>query len=121
MGYRSKIAIAIHKDVIGEFLTFLKTTKVMHEIFGQHGFTLDKDFQGKGHWLSTEGEIKWYTDNPENYPEVDVFEKFFDLMDEEETPLYRFVRVGEEHGDIEQRGHWYDSDLHVKSEIVTGW
>ena len=50
MGYRSEIAIAIHKDVIGEFLTFLKTTEIMHEIFGKYGFTLDRDFQSKGHW-----------------------------------------------------------------------
>ena len=121
MGYRSKIAIAIHKDVIGEFLTFLKTTEIMHEIFGKHGFTLDKDFKGDGHWLFTEDDIKWYTDLPENYPEVDAFEKFFAFMDEEHEDMYRFVRIGEQHDDIETRGDWYDSDLWVKREIVAGW
>jgi len=123
MGYRSKVAIAIHKDVIGEFLTFLKTTKVMHEIFGQYGFTLDKNFQGKGHWLFTESQIKWYTMMEDDYPEVDAFEKFFSLMDEDEKTedKYRFVRIGEENEDIEERGGWYDSDLHVKREIAVGW
>ena len=123
MGYRSDIAIAIHKDQIGEFLTFLKTTQVMHEIFGQHGFTLNKDFQGEGHWLFTESQIKWYTDSPEHYPEVDVFEKFFDLMDEDEKTdnKYRFVRIGEQNDDVEERGDWWDSELHVKREIAIGW
>ena len=121
MGYRSDIAIAIHKDVIGEFLTFLKTTQVMHEIFGKGGFALDKDFKGKGHWLFTDDDIKWYADSPENYPDVDVFEKFFALMDEEHEDMYRFVRVGEQHDDIETRGDWYDSDLWVKREIIAGW
>ena len=123
MGYRSDIAIAIHKDVIGEFLTFLKTTKVMHEIFGCNGFTLDKDFQGKGHWLFTESQIKWYTQLEEHYPEVDAFDKFFDLMDEDEKTedKYRFVRIGEENEDIEERGDWHDSDLHVQRKIVVGW
>jgi len=121
MGYRSDIAIAIHKDVIGEFLTFLKTIQIMHEIFGKGGFTLDKDFKGDGHWLFTESQIKWYADFPENYPEVDVFEKFFALMDEEHEDMYRFVRVGEQHDDIETRGDWYDSDLWVKREIIAGW
>jgi len=121
MGYRSEIAIAIHKDVIGEFLTFLKTTEIMHEIFGKYGFTLDRDFQSKGHWLFTESQIKWYTDLPDDYPEVDVFEKFFSLMDEEQEGKYRFVRIGEENEDIEERGGWYDSDLHVRRTIVVGW
>jgi len=123
MGYRSEIAIAIHKDVIGEFLTFLKTTKVMHEIFGQYGFTLDKDFQGKGHWLFTESQIKWYTMMEDDYPEVDAFEKFFSLMDEDEKTedKYRFIRIGEELDDIERRGDWYDSDLNVQRKIAVGW
>ena len=123
MGYRSKVAIAIHKDVIGEFLTFLKTTKVMHEIFGQYGFTLDKNFQGKGHWLFTESQIKWYTMMEDDYPEVDAFEKFFSLMDEDEKTedKYRFIRIGEELDDIERRGDWYDSDLNVQRKIAVGW
>ena len=70
MGYRSDVAIAIHKDLQGEFLTFLKTTRVMAEIF--QGFTLDKDFKGDGHWLFTEKQIKWYDCDPEHYPEIDL-------------------------------------------------
>ena len=51
MGYRSEVAIAIHKDVHGEFLAFLKTEELMREIFTSGWFELEKDFQGKGHWL----------------------------------------------------------------------
>ena len=122
MGYRSEIAIAIHKDVIGEFLTFLKTTSVMAAIFGEYGFTLDKDFQGDGHWLFTD-TCKWYTGDKAHYADVYAFEDFFTLMDAdgETEEKYRFIRVGEESGDVEERGQWYDSDLWVKREIAVGW
>ena len=121
MGYRSDVAIAIHKDLQGEFLTFLKTTRVMAEIF--QGFTLDKDFKGDGHWLFTEKQIKWYDCDPEHYPEIDAFEKFFAVMDEDEETesKYRFVRIGERYDDVEERGEWYDSDIYVKREIQIGW
>jgi len=118
MGYRSDVAIAIHKDLQGEFLTFLNTTELMAHIFGDlSDFHLDKDYQDDGHWLFTCNGVKWYTD----YKDIGMFEKFFDAMDEEETPLYRFIRVGEQHDDVEERGEWYDSDIHVKREIAIGW
>jgi len=123
MGYRSKIAIAIHKDVQGEFLAFLNTEELMREIFTSGWFEFEKDFQGKGHWLFQQGDIKWYDGSPSDYPEVDMFERFFHQMDEtnETIQKYRFIRVGEQHDDIEERGQWHDSDLWVKREIIAGW
>jgi len=123
MGYRSDIAIAIHKDLQGEFLTFLKTTQVMHEIFGDRSdFKLDKDFQSEGHWLFTADSIKWY-DTWDEYPDIQMFAKFFKAMDKDEDTesKYRFVRVGEQHDDIEERGEWHDSDIYVSREIQVGY
>jgi len=122
MGYRSEVAIAIHKDLQGEFLTFLNTEKLMAEIFSGY-FQLEKDFQGKGHWLFRQGDIKWYDGYPSDYPEVDLFERFFDQMDESNETIqkYRFIRVGESNDDVEERGQWFDSDLWVKRNIVAGW
>ena len=124
MGYRSDVAIAIHKDLQGDFLTFLNTEKLAHEIFGDHSdFDLDKDYQGEGHWLFTANQIKWYAGWDEFYAHITMFEKFMDAMEEvvEKREKYRFIRIGEEIEDIEYRGDWYHSDLYVKREIQVGW
>ena len=123
MGYRSDVAIAIHKDLHGEFLTFLNTERLMADIFGDRSdFHLDKDYQDEGHWLFTADSIKWYTTWDE-YADIQMFEKFMDAMDEkfDHSAQYRFIRIGEELEDIEHRGDWCDSDIHVKREIAMGW
>ena len=123
MGYRSDVAIAIHKDLQGEFLTFLNTTKLMAEIFGDHSdFHLDKDYLGEGHWLFTCSDVKWYT-NFDDYKDIQMFEKFMDAMEEvvEKREKYRFIRIGEEIEDIEYRGDWWESELHVRRSIEVGY
>ena len=123
MGYRSDVAIAIHKDLQGEFLTFLNTEKLMAQIFGDMSdFTLDKDYQGEGHWLFTANSIKWYT-NWDDYADIQMFEKFMNAMDEKSKhdTLYRFLRIGEELEDIEYRGDWCESEIHVHRSIQVGW
>jgi hypothetical protein len=122
MGYTSDVAIAIHKDLQGEFLTFLNTEKVMAEIFGNMAyFNLDKDYKGEGHWLFTANDIKWYAFD--DFEHILVFEKFMDAMDEkfEHDAQYRFVRIGEEIDDVERRGDWWESNLHVRRSIQVGW
>ena len=119
MGYRSDVAIAIHKDQIGEFLTFLNTTELMAEIFGDMSdFHLDKDYQEEGHWLFTVDSVKWYS----SYKDIQMFEKFFTAMDEtvEHNAQYRFLRIGEQVEDIEYRGEWWDSNIFVRREIAIG-
>ena len=123
MGYRSDIAIAIHKDLQGDFLTFLNTEKLMADIFGERScFNLDKDYKGKGHWLFTASSIKWYSTWDE-YADIQMFEKFMDAMteDEDKEEKFRFIRLGEETDDNEVRGGWYEADLYVKRQIQIGW
>jgi hypothetical protein len=123
MGYRSDVAIAIHKDLQGEFLTFLNTEKLMAQIFGDiSDFQLDKDYQGEGHWLFTCSDVKWYT-TWDDYADIQMFQKFMDAMDEndEHQEKYRFLRIGEEIEDIEYRGDWWESEIHVKREIQVGY
>ena len=124
MGYRSDVAIAIHKDLQGDFLTFLNTEKLMAQIFGDMSdFNLDKDYQGEGHWLFTADQIKWYTDWDDFYAHITMFEKFMDAMDEkfDHDAQYRFIRIGEEIDDVERRGDWYASDIYVRRSIQVGW
>ena len=122
MGYRSDVAIAIHKDLQGDFLTFLNTEELMAEIFGDcSSFDLDKDYLGEGHWLFTAEDIKWYATWDE-FVDIQMFEKFMDAMEEvvEKREKYRFVRIGEELEDIEYRGDWWRSDLGVSRRITIG-
>ena len=124
MGYRSDVAIAIHKDLQGDFLTFLNTEELMAQIFGDMSdFHLDKDYQGEGHWLFTADQIKWYTDWDDFYAHITMFEKFMDAMDEkfDHDAQYRFIRIGEEIDDVERRGDWYASDIYVRRSIQVGW
>ena len=122
MGYRSEVAIAIHKDLQGEFLTFLNTEELMAQIFGDMSdFNLDKDYQGEGHWLFTCNSVKWYT-NFDDYKDIQMFEDFMNAMDEKDDhqEKYRFLRIGEEIEDIEYRGDWWESELFVRREIQVG-
>ena len=123
MGYRSDVAIAIHKDLQGDFLTFLNTEKLIAEIFGDRSdFTLDKDYQGEGHWLFTCSDVKWYS-NFDDYKDIQMFEKFMDAMEEviEKRDKFRFLRIGEEIEDIEYRGDWHESEIHFQRSIQIGW
>ena len=123
MGYRSEVAIAIHKDLHGDFLTFINTEKLMAQIFGDMSdFHLDKDYQGDGHWLFTASSIKWDA-TWDDFADIQMFEKFFEAMDEkfDHSAQYRFLRIGEELEDIEYRGEWWESELHVKREIQVGY
>ncbi len=55
-------------------------------------------------------DVKWYTDWPEHFPDVDFIDKLMDELDEEE---YYFVRVGEEYDDNEIRGLWWNNPFGV--------
>ena len=123
MGYRSDVAIAIHKDLQGDFLTFLNTEQLMAEVFGDRSdFELDKDYQDDGHWLFTASDINWYASS-EDYKDIQMFENFMDAMEEvvDKREKYRFIRIGEEIEDIEYRGDWWESEIHVKREIQVGY
>ena len=123
MGYRSEVAIAIHKDLHGDFLTFLNTESLMADIFGDRSdFTLNKDYQSDGHWLFTASSIKWYATWDE-FADIQMFEKFMETMEEDEDKeeKFRFIRLGEETDDNEVRGGWYEADLYVKRSIQIGW
>ena len=119
MGYRSQVACCIsvdtRKEVIGrhpdgydlckytydktkfkEMIGFIKLTKFW-ELFSRDA---DQDAIGWGDgkfFLYGEG-WKWYPD----YEDVKEFHKMFNQMGEIEGISGYFLRVGEEHGDVEE-------------------
>ena len=106
MGYRSEVVLAVDKKLMPEFLAHLATNdEAKTMVFADHDH-LDQDYCGEGHLLVTWDSIKWYSD----YPEVNVIEKFISEMDEDEDKgeMFRFVRIGENFDDIENRGWGFD-------------
>ena len=67
--------------------------------------------------------IKWSN----GYAEIDALEGFMDKLDVEDLfinneevegcELYRFVRVGEEHGDVDDRGDGFGCDISPVTSI----
>ena len=113
MGYRSEVVLAVDKKLMPEFLAHLATSdEAKTMVFADHDH-LDQDYCDEGHLLVTWNGIKWY----ESYPEVNVIEKFISEMDEDEdkSEMFKFVRIGEDYDDVEDRG--YGFDIHVNRSI----
>ena len=124
MGYRSEVCIGLTDDAARLFRTIIDHIPQSHEIHtllqdaesspswtvpsSQSDHTSpDKDCSEKLYW----NQVKWY----EGYECVDFVECFLtDCLPEED---YRFVRIGEEGEDMEERGDYYDSDIYIERSI----
>ena len=112
MGYRSHVVLAISKHLTPFFMMKLSQNKEAEELVFKHADEFDRDYQGDKSWLMVWDGIKWY----ESYEDIQTLEKFIEeaCSDEYEFEVdgkaeassehIRFVRVGEEHEDIEFRG-----------------
>lgn len=101
MGYRSYVALAFKKDAVSK--------EVIDEA---------KKYWDESYWREREEdvilfyaeEVKWY----DSYSDVQAIENIIQSMDEEN---YQFIRIGEEPGDIEERGSAYLS-LYTSTTII---
>ena len=113
MGYRSDVVLAVNKEIMPEFLAYLATNdEAKRLVFSDH-CELNQDYEGEGHLLVAWTGIKWY----EGFPDVGVIEKFTCEQDEDtdNSEMFRFVRMGEDYGDVEVRG--YGFDIHINRTI----
>ncbi len=122
MGYRSEVCIAMTDDASRLFRTILEHLPKSHELHQlvkdantsyHHQPWEDKhkkpdvDCESKMYW----DYVKWY----EGYECVDMIEAFLtDCIPEED---YRFIRIGEESDDVDERGEYWDADIHVQRSI----
>ena len=125
MGYRSQVVLAISKHLT-PFLTLAASQHPETEAFVfKHHDVFDRDYQGDKSWLITWDGVKWY----DSYPDVQAIEKFVNeaVCDEYKfedddgkkglsSEHIRFVRVGEETGDIEVFGHGF-WDIYASTHI----
>ena len=112
MGYRSQVVLAISKHLT-PFLTLATAQNKDAELLVfRDADTFDRDYGGDKSWLLTWDAIKWY----ESYEDIQALEKFIQeaTSDEYEFEVdgeaqassehIRFVRVGEDHNDVEMLG-----------------
>ena len=124
MGYRSEVVLVVGKEVMPQFMvTMAKSPEARALCFAEA--TRHEDYEEKGNMLFAWDGIKWY----DSYEEIRAIEDFLDWCDSEDVPsqdakgervdgdeCYRFVRIGEEVEDIEERGSGF-WDVGVRRSI----
>ena len=124
MGYRSEVVLAISKHLT-PFLTLAVTqNKEAESLVFKHADHFDRDYGGDKSWLIRWDSIKWY----ESYEDIAAIEKFVQEAHDDEFQFevdgviqnssehIRFVRVGEESGDIEMMGDGF-WDIYPHTQI----
>ena len=131
MGYRSEVLLYVGPEVMPQFMvTMAKCQATRAMCFADHE-RMVKDYQGiKGSFLFKWGWLKWY----DSYPEVQAINDFMDWCEDERIPtgekdeegndrtayaaeFFRFVRLGEETDDSEQRGDAFWGDIGISRSI----
>ena len=124
MGYRSEVVLVVGKEVMPQFMvTMAKSPEARALCFAEA--TRHENYEEKGNMLFAWDGIKWY----DSFEEIRAIEDFLDWCDSEDVPsqdakgervdgdeCYRFVRIGEEVEDIEERGSGF-WDVGVRRSI----
>ena len=120
MGYRSEVAIAIHPDKVSDFLAVLSGCTQAYDLC--KGYP-DDEYDGMKSDVFTKGDlfvslssIKWY----EGYKEIDVIDEFIRkvIEDDDEPDKVRFLRIGEDHQDIQECGEYAWDDLRIQPASI---
>ena len=131
MGYRSEVVLYVGPEVMPQFMvTMAKCSETRVMCFQDHERMI-KDYQDiEGSILFKWDWLKWY----DSYPEVEALTDFMDWCEGEEVPTgekdtegnaitvhagecFRFIRLGEETDDSEQRGDFGWGDISINRSI----
>ena len=106
MGYRSNVFLRIAEPLVEVVQAAAKLDPKLEEILkdGHNDFAnpTGTDF----YWES----IKWY----DSYPEVRAVEGMLDDLDEDD---FGFIRLGEEQGDVEEKGYPSEYDMYISTTV----
>ena len=137
MGYRSEVVLVVDRHAVPSFMAMLAKNTEAYDLCFNDSDEATPDYGEKGSWFIRWGHIKWY----DGYEDVSPIQSFVEAMEasdlseygEAEAPRvldsngkknpqpgdwnehFRFVRIGEDYGDIEVRG--YAFDIHVNRAI----
>ena len=114
MGYRSEVILVVGSEAMPLFLTALAREPKARELCFVHRDQYVKDYEEEGSMLFNWSWLKWY----DTYAEIQAIEEFMGLCDDENMcEHYRFVRVGEDTADIEERGQFMDHQVCISRAI----
>ena len=122
MGYRSEVVLAVSKDLMPHFLTVLAKEPEVRTLVFKHYSTLNEDWDGEGTFLVAWKEIKWY---PNRAP-IAAIEGFIEACEdnliegfdtEDQGDHMRFVRLGEDNDDYQEKGTFHDWDIFMNRSL----
>ena len=124
MGYRSQVVLAISKHLT-PFLTLATSQNAAAQtLVFKDADRFDRDYGGDKSWLIRWDGIKWY----DSFEDIQTLEKFVQEATSDEYKFevdgeiqvssehIRFVRVGEETGDVEVMGDGF-WDIYPSTQI----
>ena len=125
MGYRSEVALAIGKEIMPHFLGVLAKEPDARSLIFKGCDHLDQNYNGEGTLLVIWHDIKWYESCPEikainsfiNECEADILEGFDLKEDEYQGDHIRFIRLGEDSDDVDQKGTLHDWDIAMSRSL----
>ena len=124
MGYRSEVVFAIAPEATCAFMALCAQTPELHDLCFKHNDVLQTGVEEEGDFLFQWDHIKWYP----SFPEVEALEAFMDALESDDLlgygekeerdwhACFKFVRIGEDMDDVDQRGYGFD-DVHVNRSI----
>ena len=122
MGYRSEVVLAVSKDLMPHFLTVLAKEPEVRTLVFKHYSTLNEDWDGEGTFLVAWKEIKWYPNRRRIHAIMDFIEACEDNLiegfdTEDQGDHMRFVRLGEDNDDYQEKGTFHDWDIFMNRSL----
>ena len=121
MGYRSEIVFAVAPQAVPAFMTLCaKFPSVQKLCFNDRDKLQSEDGEYLFHWE----HIKWY----HSFEEIEALDSFMTALEsgdlseygehgeEEWVECFKFVRIGEDRDDTEERGYGFD-DIQLNRSI----
>ena len=131
MGYRSEVVLYVGPEVMPQFMVTMAKCQAARALCFADADHHEKDYQDvKGSMLFRWEDLKWY----DSFPEVQAIEDFMDWCEGEQVPagpkdedgkdmiewateFFKFIRIGEEMDDNEQRGDAFWGDICINRSI----
>ncbi len=101
MGYRSQVTLALRPEAAALFTTVRARGGELPALIEDADTGSHNDGSESYSW----DHVKWY----DSYASINAIERFMDRLDSEDMEdQYRFIRIGEDDEDTEQRGDGFE-------------
>jgi hypothetical protein len=130
MGYRSEVVLAVAPEAAHAWMALLAREPELLRLC-QSADDYESSMFCEGDWFMRWCSLKWY----DSFPEIHAIMSFVEAMDNDDlseygepdgairgglpvewSQLFRFIRVGEGHNDIEDRGEGFH-DLYINCHV----